>query len=54
MKRLLLVLVMTGLPMRVFAQTSQNESADRKDTAWSRSVAAEVAGDLAGAEDILS
>jgi len=54
MKRLLLVLVMMGLPMRVFAQTSQNESADRKDTAWSRSVAAEVAGDLAGAEDILS
>jgi hypothetical protein len=49
MKRLLLVLVMTGLPMAAFAQTS----ADRKDTAWSRSVAAEVAGDLAGAENIL-
>jgi hypothetical protein len=49
MKRWLLALVMTGVPMAAFAQASE----DRKDTAWSRSVAAEVAGDIAGAEDIL-
>jgi hypothetical protein len=49
MKRWLLVLAMAGLPMAAVAQTSE----DRKDTAWSRSLTAEVAGDIAGAESIL-
>jgi hypothetical protein len=53
MKRLLLVLLMTGLPMAAFAQKNDAEGEDGKDTAWTRSVAAEVAGDIAGAEDIL-
>jgi hypothetical protein len=50
MNRLLLLLAIMGLlgrPMAALAEESQ------KDTAWSRSVAAEVAGDIAGAEDIL-
>jgi hypothetical protein len=49
MNRSLLVLVMMGLPMAVLAQ----EGDDRRDTAWTRSVAAETAGDVTGAEDIL-
>jgi hypothetical protein len=49
MNRLLLLLAVMGLPMAALAQ----ESEDGKDTAWTRSVAAEVAGDIAGAEAIL-
>jgi hypothetical protein len=49
MNRSLLVLAMLGLPMAALAQ----ENEDRRDTAWTRSVAAEVAGDITGAEDVL-
>jgi hypothetical protein len=49
MKRWLLLSVLLGSTPVAFAQ----ESDDRRDTAWTRSVAAEVAGDLAGADSIL-
>jgi hypothetical protein len=49
MKRGLLLLVLLGLPTIALAQVDS----DSKDTAWTRSVAAEIAGDLSRAEDIL-
>lgn len=49
MKRAVLLLLLLGLP----ATAAAREGNDRRDTAWSRSVAAESAGDFAGAEEIL-
>jgi len=50
MKRGAILLLLLGLP----ATASAREGNDRRDTAWSRSVAAERTGDFAGAEDILA
>jgi hypothetical protein len=49
MKRILLLLSILAVPAAARAQDGR----DGKDTAWNRSVAAEVAGDLTVADDIL-